>query len=66
VLVLVASRPVFGLTPADVDELAGETLDARVNQATVALGQALKEAVELRTPSMLLRGGLQAFRSAPP
>ena len=61
VLVLVASRPVFGLTPADVDELAGETLDARVNQATVALRQALTEAVELRTPWILLRGGLQAF-----
>jgi small-conductance mechanosensitive channel len=61
VLVLVASRPVFGLAPADVDELAGETLDTRANQAVVALGQALTEAVELRTPSVLLRGALQAL-----
>jgi small-conductance mechanosensitive channel len=61
VLVLVASQPVFGLAPADVDELAGETLDTNVSQAIAALGQALNEAVELRTPSILLRGALQAL-----
>jgi small-conductance mechanosensitive channel len=61
VLVLVASRPVFGLAPADVDGLAGETLDGQIRQAVVALGEALQEAVELRTPSLLLQRGLQAL-----
>jgi small-conductance mechanosensitive channel len=61
VLVLIASRPAFGLTPPDVDELAGETLDGQVRDSVVALGQALHEAVELRTPAVLLRGALLAL-----
>jgi small-conductance mechanosensitive channel len=61
VLVLVAERPVFGLTPADVDELAGETLDANVSQATAHLRTVLDEAVALRTPSIMLWAALRAF-----
>jgi len=46
----VADRDVFTLVPADLDVLAGETLDQKRAEAVERLSRALAEAVELRTP----------------
>jgi small-conductance mechanosensitive channel len=54
VLVLVGSRVVFGLAPADIDGLAGETLEGVTTQAVARLEQALDEARGARTPRALL------------
>jgi small-conductance mechanosensitive channel len=55
ILLLVASRVVFGLAPPDIDELSGETLEGASAQAVARLRQALEEAREARTPGLLLR-----------
>src|SRR5262245_51459117 len=58
VLITVDSRGVIALTPPDVDELAGETLDQVAAQASERLGQALGEAAEAHAPGRLLRSAL--------
>jgi small-conductance mechanosensitive channel len=54
-MITVASRGVIVLTPPDVDELSGETVDAVAAQAAEHLRHALDEAAEARTPARLLR-----------
>jgi small-conductance mechanosensitive channel len=54
-VVAVGDRDVFALLPLDVDELAGETQQAKTAEVTARLQQALDEAIELRTPRRLLR-----------
>ena len=54
-IIVVANRSVIGLTPLDVDELAGDTLDGDTAAAVSALRLALAEAIEARTPSVLLK-----------
>jgi len=53
-IITVASRGIVALTPSDVDELAGETVESVSAQAVARLQQALAEAVEARTPRRLL------------
>jgi small-conductance mechanosensitive channel len=61
VTVNIGAPAVFAILPADVDTLAGETVEG-VSAATVArLQRAFDEAVELRQPLQLLRGGLLAL-----
>ena len=61
VTVNLGAPAVFAILPEDVDTLAGETLEG-VSATTVArLQRAFDEAVELRQPRMLLRGGLLAL-----
>ena len=55
VLLTVGSRAVLALTPADVDELSGETVGGAAAQAVDRMHRALDEAVEARTPGVLLR-----------
>src|SRR5258706_951380 len=62
-LVHVADRDVLYLVPADIDQLAGETLDRRGAEAVANLRVALVEAEELRTPARLLRAGARALGS---
>jgi small-conductance mechanosensitive channel len=58
--ILVGGQLAFGVAPADVDEVAGETIERKTARATAALQTALQEAVELRTPARLVRAGLEA------
>jgi small-conductance mechanosensitive channel len=61
VLVKVGEHVVFAIVPADVNALAGETLDRKVADAVARLQRAFDEAVELRHPARLLRAGLLAL-----
>ena len=54
-LILVGSRTVFGLTPPDIDDLSGDTLESVTRDAVARLQQAVTEAHEARTPRALLR-----------
>ena len=54
-LIRVNSRVVFAVWPADVDDLAGETLAGVTAQTVANLRQALAEASEARTPGLLVR-----------
>jgi small-conductance mechanosensitive channel len=60
VLISVGSRGVLALTPPDVDELAGETIQGAAGQAVARLQQALGEAAEARKPFLLLRASVLA------
>jgi small-conductance mechanosensitive channel len=60
-LVTIGDRTVFGIVAQDVDLLAGETMDSKAAEAAARLQMAFDEAVELRTPSRLLRSGLLAL-----
>jgi small-conductance mechanosensitive channel len=51
----------FVVTPGDVDPLVGDTLDSTVAAAVAALGTALAEAGEVRSPAVILRAGLLAL-----
>ena len=53
-IITVGSRTVVGLTPTDVDELSGETIDGVAAEAVARLQQALDEAIEAQTPNRLL------------
>jgi len=53
-LVSVAGHPVFAVLAADVDPLAGEVLDTKVQETTSRLTVAFREAGELRSPRQLL------------
>ena len=58
VLINVGPRTMFGLTQADIDELAGETLEGVASAAVARLQQALNEAREAHAPRLLLRSAL--------
>jgi len=58
VLLRVDGHPVFVLFDADLDELAGERLDQQAALAAQRLQVAINEAVELHTPSLLLKSAL--------
>jgi small-conductance mechanosensitive channel len=51
----VASRIVIAITSVDIEDASPQALDAEANRAANVLRQALTEALEARTPSMLLR-----------
>ena len=53
-LVAIDDRPVFVVFAADVDPLAGETMESKAAEAAGRLQLAFSEAVELRTPGRLL------------
>jgi small-conductance mechanosensitive channel len=53
-VITVASRTVLGVTPLDIDELSGETMDGVTGQTIVRLQHALNEAMEARTPGRLI------------
>lgn len=57
-IIRVGDRDVVTLIAKDVDDLAGETLEQKTDRAVASLRIALDEAVELRTPSRVLRSGL--------
>ena len=59
-LISVGTRGVFALTPPDVDEVSGETVEAAAARASARLQQALDEAIEARSPGALLRDGAAA------
>jgi small-conductance mechanosensitive channel len=61
IIVRVADRDVLYLVPADIDQLAGETLEQRAAEAVANLRVALVEADELRTPARVLRAGARAL-----
>ncbi len=60
-LVMAGGRTVLVLTPPDVDELSGETLDQAAAGAARRLQQALDEAYEARTPARLMRSAAVAL-----
>jgi small-conductance mechanosensitive channel len=53
-IISVASRGIVALTPPDVDNLAGETVEGVTAEAVARLRQALAEADEARTPQRLV------------
>ena len=53
-LITVGSRGVLALTPPDVDELAGETVDGAAAQASARMQTALNEAAEAHAPGRLI------------
>jgi small-conductance mechanosensitive channel len=53
-IISVHDRGIFALTPLDVDNLAGETVEEVTAAAVLRLQQALAEADEARTPRRLL------------
>lgn len=57
IVITVAGRDMFTVTPADADELAGETQVHVALAASRQLEQALRETVELRQPARLARAG---------
>ena len=60
-LITVGGRGVVALTPPDIDELAGESLEQAATAAAGRLRQALEEADEARTPARLLRSAVTAL-----
>jgi small-conductance mechanosensitive channel len=52
-LITVASRVILGVSSADIDELAGETVDGVAAQTVSRLQQAIGEAFEARAPARL-------------
>ena len=60
-IITIGGRGVLALTPADVDELSGESVPQAAAQAAVRLQQALAEADEARTPGRLLRSAALAL-----
>jgi hypothetical protein len=63
VTVNIGAAAVFAILPADVDTLAGETLEGVSAETVSRLQRAFDEAVELRQPRQLLRAGLLALVS---
>ena len=53
-LIVVASRGVLAITPPDVDELAGETVDGAAAEAGARMQTALNEAAEAHAPGRLI------------
>ena len=61
VAVNIGQPAVFAILPEDVDTLAGETLEGVSAETVARLQRAFDEAVELRQPWRLLRGGVLAL-----
>jgi small-conductance mechanosensitive channel len=61
VVITIAGKDVFTITPADADELAGETQVHVAISATRQLEQSLREAAELRQPARLARAAAAAI-----
>jgi small-conductance mechanosensitive channel len=57
IIITVGGKDVFAVTPADADELAGETQVHVAVTVTAQLAQALREAIELRQPTRVARAG---------
>src|SRR5262249_58448381 len=57
-------HPVFGIASADVDDLAGETLDGVSAQAVSRLQQAMAEAAEARTFGAIVESTMLAAAAA--
>ena len=55
VMLFVGNEPVVGVLPADVDLLAGDTLEQTAKEAASRVELVLAEATELRAPRRLLR-----------
>jgi small-conductance mechanosensitive channel len=60
-VISVGARDVFAILPLDVNELAGETVEAAAATAAGRLQLALVESTELRTPARLLRAAATAL-----
>ena len=60
-IITVGTRSVLLLTPVDIDETAGETLDGTAEATAGRLRVALAEAIEARTPTLLLWGVVQSL-----
>jgi small-conductance mechanosensitive channel len=60
-VISVAGRDGLAILSADVDALAGETLEQKASIAAARLQIALEEAVEMRTPGRLARAGVAAL-----
>jgi small-conductance mechanosensitive channel len=61
ILVAIDGQPVVVVFNADVDPLSGEQLQTKASDAAARLQTAFAEAVELRTPSRLVRSVLLAL-----
>jgi hypothetical protein len=61
VVITVGTRDVFAVLPEDLDELAGETLEARTREAVANTSLALDEAVEARPPRDLINAILSSL-----
>jgi small-conductance mechanosensitive channel len=57
-LITVAERGVVLLTPADIDDLSGDTLEGATARATEAVRLALSESDEVHAPRILIRATL--------
>ncbi len=55
VLIRVAEKTIFAITTADLDVVAGETLEGRAEEAIANLEKAIAEAASLRRPGQVLR-----------
>ncbi|MGB7491508.1 MAG: hypothetical protein WBN62_14345, partial [Thermoanaerobaculia bacterium] len=55
VLIRIAGKTMFAITTADLDLVAGETLEGRAEEAIADLEKAIGEAEALRRPGQLLR-----------
>jgi small-conductance mechanosensitive channel len=60
-VISVGGRTVMALTALDVDPIAGDTLSAETERTVSALRLALAEALEARSPSLLLRAGVSSL-----
>ena len=62
VLIRIAEKTMFAITTADLDVVAGETLESRAEEAIVNLEKAIEEADALKRPGQVLRSlGFAAF-----
>jgi small-conductance mechanosensitive channel len=55
VLIRIAENTIFAITTADLDLVAGETLESRAEEAIANLEKAIEEAAALRRPEQILR-----------
>ena len=60
-VVAVGTQNVIAIVPADVDELAGETLEQKSAVAVARLQTAIDEQVELRMPARLVSSAVQSL-----
>jgi hypothetical protein len=60
-VISVGGRTIMALTPLDVDPIAGDTLGAETERTVSALRLALAEALEARSPSLLLRASVSSL-----
>jgi small-conductance mechanosensitive channel len=63
-IVNVGDHGVFAIFPADVNPLAGETVEGAAAVAAMRLQRAFDETIELRSPARLLRGAALAIEAS--